>query len=58
MKKCVEWGVLTLTMHPYVIGRGYRMLALEWLVEKMAKEDAVFLTMEQAAGEAKLRLFS
>jgi hypothetical protein len=39
-----------------VIGRGYRMLALEWLVEKMAKEDAVFMTMEQAAREAKKRL--
>ena len=32
MKKTVDWGVLTYTMHPYVIGRGYRMLALEWLV--------------------------
>ena len=45
-------------MHPYVIGRGYRMLALEWLVDKLAKEDAVFMTMEQAAEEAKLRLFA
>jgi hypothetical protein len=58
MKKCVEWGVLTLTMHPYVIGRGYRMLALDWLVEKMAREDVVFMTMEQAAREAKARLFA
>jgi hypothetical protein len=45
-------------MHPYVIGRGYRMHALEWLVDKMAKEGAVFLTMEHAADEAKKRLFS
>ena len=37
MKKTVDWGVLTYTMHPYVIGRGYRMLALEWLVDKLAK---------------------
>ena len=29
MKKSVDWGVLTYTMHPYVIGRGYRMLAFE-----------------------------
>jgi peptidoglycan/xylan/chitin deacetylase (PgdA/CDA1 family) len=58
MKKRVEWGVLTLTMHPYVIGRGYRMLALEWLVEKMAKDGAMFMTMEQAAREAKARLFA
>jgi hypothetical protein len=58
MKKSVEWGVLTYTMHPYVIGRGYRMLALEWLVDELAKEGAVFMTMEQAAEEAKLRLFA
>ena len=53
MKKTVDWGVLTYTMHPYVIGRGYRMLALEDLVEKLAKEGAVFMTMEQAAEEAR-----
>jgi peptidoglycan/xylan/chitin deacetylase (PgdA/CDA1 family) len=58
MKKCVEWGVLTLTMHPYVIGRGYRMLALEWLVQQLVREGAVFMTMEHAAEEAKSRLFS
>jgi peptidoglycan/xylan/chitin deacetylase (PgdA/CDA1 family) len=53
MKKTVDWGVLTYTMHPYVIGRGYRMLALEELVDRLTKEGAVFMTMEQAAGEAK-----
>ena len=57
MKKTVDWGVLTYTMHPYVIGRGYRMLALEWLVDKLAKEGAVFMTMEQAAEEARAKLF-
>ena len=58
MKKTVDWGVLTYTMHPFVIGRGYRMLALEWLVEQLAKEGAVFTTMEQAALEARARLFA
>ena len=58
MKKTVDWGVLTYTMHPYVIGRGYRMLALEWLCDHLAKEGAVFMTMEQAAEEAKTKLFS
>jgi peptidoglycan-N-acetylglucosamine deacetylase len=52
MKKSVEWGVLTYTMHPYVIGRGYRMLALEDLVDRLLKEGAVFTTMEDAAREA------
>jgi peptidoglycan/xylan/chitin deacetylase (PgdA/CDA1 family) len=56
MRREVDWGVLTYTMHPYVIGRGYRMLALEGLVEKLAAEGAVFLTMEEAAAEARQRL--
>jgi len=44
-------------MHPYVIGRGHRMLALEDLVAKLVKEGAVFATMEEAAAEARRRLF-
>ena len=35
MQKTVDWGVLTYTMHPYVIGRGYRMLAFEELVKSL-----------------------
>jgi peptidoglycan/xylan/chitin deacetylase (PgdA/CDA1 family) len=57
MKKAVDWGILTYTMHPYVIGRGYRMLALEWLFENLRAQGAVFMTMEQAAQEAKERMF-
>jgi peptidoglycan-N-acetylglucosamine deacetylase len=53
MKKTVDWGVLTYTMHPYVIGRGYRMLAFEDLLDKLTAEDAVFMTMEDAAREAQ-----
>src|SRR5262249_28927039 len=49
----VDWGVLTYTMHPYVIGRGYRMLALEEMVDRLAKEGATFVTMEDAAREAE-----
>ena len=56
MKKTVDWGVLTYTMHPYVIGRGYRMLAFEDLVAKLAAEGAIFTTLEAAAAEAKQRL--
>ena len=55
MQKSVEWGVLTYTMHPYVIGRGYRMLAFEGLVERLARDGADFMTMEQAAAEARQR---
>ena len=56
MKKSVDWGILTYTMHPYVIGRGYRMLALEDLVDALAREGAVFMTMEEAALEAQSRM--
>jgi peptidoglycan/xylan/chitin deacetylase (PgdA/CDA1 family) len=56
MRKSVDWGVLTYTMHPYVIGRGYRMLSFEDLVDKLAAEGAVFMTMEEAAREAQTRM--
>jgi peptidoglycan/xylan/chitin deacetylase (PgdA/CDA1 family) len=56
MRRTVDWGVLTYTMHPYVIGRGHRMLALEDLITKLAEGGAVFLTMEEAAAEAEARL--
>ncbi len=58
MKKTVDWGVLTYTMHPYVIGRGYRMLALEELVTRLDAEGALFMTMEDAAAEARARIFA
>jgi len=58
MKKTVDWGVLTYTMHPYVIGRGYRMLALEDLVKNLSAAGAVFMTMEDAANEAQEKMFS
>ena len=56
MKKTVDWGALTYTMHPYVIGRGYRMLAFEELLDRLAREGAIFMTMEEAAREAAQRM--
>lgn len=56
MKKTVDWGILTYTMHPYVIGRGYRMLALETLMTRLTEQGAVFMTMEEAAREARARM--
>lgn len=58
MKKTVDWGILTYTMHPYVIGRGFRMFALEGLIDKLMAEGAEFMTMENAAKEAQSHLFS
>jgi peptidoglycan-N-acetylglucosamine deacetylase len=57
MRQSVDWGVLTYTMHPYVIGRGYRMLALEGLMKDLQRAGAVFMTMEDAAKEAQERMF-
>ena len=58
MRKSVEWGVLTYTMHPYVIGRGYRMLRFEELLANLRAAGAVFMTMEEAAAEAEKRMWS
>jgi peptidoglycan/xylan/chitin deacetylase (PgdA/CDA1 family) len=58
MQKTVDWGVLTYTMHPYVIGRGYRMLAFEELLQKLQDAGAVFMTMEDAATEAQEKMFT
>jgi peptidoglycan/xylan/chitin deacetylase (PgdA/CDA1 family) len=57
MQRTVDWGILTYTMHPYVIGRGYRMLALEELVKDLAAAGATFMTMEDAAAEAQACMF-
>ena len=58
MKKSVEWGALTYTMHPFVIGRGYRMLALDAVLKDLAAAGAVFMTMEDAAREAQALMFA
>ena len=51
MKKAMEWGVIIYTFHPYVIGRGGRMLILEKLIKKLKDSGAVFATVEAAAAE-------
>jgi peptidoglycan-N-acetylglucosamine deacetylase len=52
MYREVDGGVLTLTMHPQVIGRGHRMLMLERLIEHFRGHDGVrFATLAQVADE-------
>ena len=51
MTRTVEWGVLTYTMHPLVIGRGHRMMMLERLIEGLRDRGAVFMTMAAAVDE-------
>jgi len=48
MTRTVDWGVLTYTCHPFVIGRGHRMMMMERLIEALKGMGATFLTMEDA----------
>ena len=51
MKRNYDWGVLTYTFHPYVIGRGHRMMLLEQLIERLLAVGCEFMRMEDAARE-------
>ncbi len=51
MTRIMDWGVITYTCHPYVIGRGHRMLMLERLIERLKERGTVFATMADAAQE-------
>lgn len=52
----LDWGVITYTFHPYVIGRGHRMMILERLIKACADRGAVFCTMETAVAEYAKRV--
>ena len=58
MRKVVEWGVLTYTCHPFIIGRGHRIMMLERLIERLKDEGAVFQRMDDTVEEFKLRVSS
>jgi peptidoglycan/xylan/chitin deacetylase (PgdA/CDA1 family) len=49
MKGATDWGILNYTFHPFVIGRGHRMIALDKLLRKLSDEGARFMTLEEAA---------
>ena len=51
LERNLDWGVITYTFHPFVIGRGHRMIALEKLIETLKAAGAVFVTVEEAAAE-------
>jgi len=55
MQRHVDWGVLTYTFHPYCIGRGHRMLALEKLLTHLREHGAAFMTLGEAATEYDAR---
>jgi len=55
MARHLEQGLLTYTCHPFVSGRGHRLLALERLIRKLLDRGAQFVTLEQAAREFDAR---
>jgi peptidoglycan-N-acetylglucosamine deacetylase len=56
LRNNLDWGILTYTFHPYVIGRGHRMMILEKLLKTIAEDGAQFVTMEDAAREYDRRV--
>jgi peptidoglycan/xylan/chitin deacetylase (PgdA/CDA1 family) len=51
LTRTLDWGVLTYTCHPFVSGRGHRMLMLERLIQGLQQQGAVFRTMADAVDE-------
>ncbi|HEX8731316.1 MAG TPA: hypothetical protein VF725_04560, partial [Ktedonobacterales bacterium] len=51
LARTLEWGVITYTFHPQVIGRGHRMLLLERLIEELTALGATFARMDSVARE-------
>ncbi len=56
MTEIQDWGVLTYTCHPFVIGRGHRMKMLERLIVELKERGAVFVTAEEAVAEFSERV--
>ena len=55
LNQYLDWGVITYTFHPFVIGRGHRMVMLEKLIHALQARGAIFMTMEDAAAEYQTR---
>ena len=55
LARTLEWGVITYTFHPQVIGRGHRMLLLERLIEELTRLGATFARLDSVAREFDAR---
>ena len=51
MREVTDWGVITYTCHPFIIGRGHRMMMLEKLIRACSDAGAVFMAMEDVVEE-------
>jgi peptidoglycan-N-acetylglucosamine deacetylase len=57
MKQVVnDWGVLTYTCHPFIIGRGHRIMMLERLIQRMKEEGALFQRVDRTVDEFRQRM--
>jgi len=50
MQEICDSGVITYTLHPFVIGRGHRMRMLDRLLTGLSELGARFVSAEQAIG--------
>ncbi len=55
LQRTLDWGVLTYTCHPFIIGRGHRILMLEQLVDTLLARGARFVRMDEAVREFRAR---
>jgi peptidoglycan/xylan/chitin deacetylase (PgdA/CDA1 family) len=55
LKGRLEWGVLTYTCHPFISGRGHRILMLERLIRRLQDEGAVFQRVDETVAEFQRR---
>ncbi|MBI3938344.1 MAG: polysaccharide deacetylase [Betaproteobacteria bacterium] len=51
MREVVDWGVLTYTCHPFISGRGHRIVMLERLIGALKGHGAAFQRMDETAAE-------
>ena len=55
MTQTMDWGVITYTCHPQIIGRGHRMMMMDRLIEKLKQHDVAFMAMKDAVDEFSSR---
>jgi peptidoglycan/xylan/chitin deacetylase (PgdA/CDA1 family) len=56
MQRTVQWGVVTYTCHPFIIGRGYRMLMFEKLIRRLKAAGAVFQRVDETVDEFRKKM--
>ncbi|MFC7555623.1 polysaccharide deacetylase family protein [Pseudoroseomonas wenyumeiae] len=55
MRRTTDWGVLVYTFHPYVSGRGHRMMMMEKLIDALTAMGAEFCTLDEVQREFRTR---